>query len=103
MARNLETISLTLRPETLRALDAAAHADRRSRSAVVDLMIQRSLITGESRLRTLNEVAADGLQTYAAAHGPRERANPGEIIAESSVDGRRHRAALDEIAKGAKR
>jgi predicted transcriptional regulator len=99
MARNLETISLTLRPETLRALDAAAQNERRSRSAFVDLTLERAL-TGQGRLEALQAIAEAGLADCAT---PRERApNATEIIAASSTDGHRRLEALQKIATGGK-
>ncbi|MGB6451019.1 MAG: hypothetical protein WBE92_09730 [Steroidobacteraceae bacterium] len=57
MARTTEQVCLTLRPETVRALNAAAQTERRSRSQVVDLLLERAL-TGPERLRALEQIAA---------------------------------------------
>jgi predicted transcriptional regulator len=67
MARTTETISVTLRPETLRALDAAAQSQRRSRSQFVDLTLERALsLTGEDRQRDLQAIATEGLADASA-------------------------------------
>ena len=57
MATTTKTVSLTLRPETLKAVDAAAQNVRRSRSQFVDLTLERAL-TGAGRLDALEQVAA---------------------------------------------
>jgi uncharacterized protein (DUF1778 family) len=41
MARTTETVSLTLRPEILRAVDAAAQNERRTRSAFVGWVLEQ--------------------------------------------------------------
>lgn len=48
MPKTTETISITLRPATIRALDDAARAARRSRSQFVDLTLEHAL-TGRER------------------------------------------------------
>ena len=50
MAKTYETISLTIRPETLKAVNAAAQAQRRSRSQFVDLTLERALSGQGQRL-----------------------------------------------------
>jgi hypothetical protein len=101
MARTTETISLTLRPETLRAVDAAAQSQRRSRSQFVDLTLERAM-TGTGRLEALESIAAEGLREYSDA-ATRERApNATAILAEASVEGRARLDAMQKIAKGSK-
>ena len=78
MARTTETISLTLRPEILRAVDAAAQSERRSRSQFVDLTLERAL-TGTDRLRVLEQIAAQGLEEFAANATRDLGRNPGVV------------------------
>lgn len=99
MARSTATVSLTLRPATVAAVDAAAQAERRSRSQFIDLMLERALaITGADRLRDLEAIAATELE---AANAPRQRSvNATSVISENSADGHRRLSALETIAKG---
>jgi uncharacterized protein (DUF1778 family) len=101
MARTTETISLTLRPQTLKALDAAAQQQRRSRSQFVDLVLQGApSVTGETRLRDLQAIAAAGLAEY-ADDATRERApNATALIADASTEGQRMLDAHRAIAAG---
>jgi predicted transcriptional regulator len=89
-------------PEHLaKEIDKAAAADDRSRSAYIRRTLERA-VTGHDRLAALEEIAAEGLEDY-AANVTRERGpNPGQVIAESSTDGHRRLEALEKIAKGAK-
>jgi metal-responsive CopG/Arc/MetJ family transcriptional regulator len=43
MAKTTKDVTVSLRTQTLKALDAAARKDRRSRSAFVDLTLERAL------------------------------------------------------------
>jgi hypothetical protein len=98
MARSTTDVCLTLRPSTVQALDAAAQAARRSRSQTVDMLLSNAL-TGEDRLRALEEIAAAGLEASAAERAYRVRGpNPGQVIAESSTDGHDRLRALNRIA-----
>jgi hypothetical protein len=64
MAATTKSVSLTLRPETLKAIDAAAQNARRSRSQFVDLALERAL-TGPGCV----EARADAeMVAFAASH-----------------------------------
>jgi uncharacterized protein (DUF1778 family) len=97
MARSTETISLTLRPATVKALDAAALGARRSRSQFVDLTLEKAL-TGKGRLEALQSIADAGLREYAAEHARERGPNATEVIAASSTEGFARLRALNEIA-----
>jgi hypothetical protein len=103
MARTTENVCLTLRPEIVKAVDAARGTGReaKSRSQFVDLTLERALqITGESRLAELQALADAGLEE---SNAPRAKApNATAVIADSCVEGRRRLDALGEIAKGTK-
>jgi metal-responsive CopG/Arc/MetJ family transcriptional regulator len=48
MANTTKTISITLRPQILKAIDAAARNERRSRSQFIDLTMA-SALTGQQQ------------------------------------------------------
>jgi metal-responsive CopG/Arc/MetJ family transcriptional regulator len=50
MANTTKTISITLRPQILKAIDAAARNERRSRSQFIDLTMA-SALTGQQQQR----------------------------------------------------
>jgi predicted transcriptional regulator len=81
-------------------LDQVARDSERSRSYVVRKLLENAL-TGDDRLRALEELAAAGLEANAAERAARVRGpNPGEIIAESSTDGHARLNAMKKIAAG---
>jgi hypothetical protein len=106
MPRTTENVCLTLRPEIVRAVDAARGKgrDAKSRSQFVDLTLERALqITGESRLAELEEIAAAGREEYAEGFKRPRAPNATEVIAEASVEGHARLRALNKIAAGNRR
>jgi hypothetical protein len=95
MPRSTETISLTLRPDTLKAVDRAAQVARRSRSQFVDLTLERAL-TGPGRLEALEAVAAAAVE--AASVRSERTPNASALIANSCADGCAQLEALQKIA-----
>jgi uncharacterized protein (DUF1778 family) len=61
MSTTTAKVSLSLRPETVKAVDAAAQGQRRSRSQTVDLILEHAL-TGESRLSALEQISRRTMQ-----------------------------------------
>lgn len=97
----MKITSVSLPTELTDRIDQVARDSERSRSFVVRKLLERSL-TGKERLAALEEIAAQGLEEYAAKHAREPGQNPGEIIAESSTDGHRRLDAMQKIAKGGK-
>jgi metal-responsive CopG/Arc/MetJ family transcriptional regulator len=95
----MQITSIALPENLVERIDRAASAADRSRSWVIRNLLERA-VTGEQRLKALEEIAAAGLREYAAEHAREPGPNSGEIIAESSVEGIRRLAAFDEIAAG---
>jgi hypothetical protein len=96
----IRSISL---PEGLdQAAAAAAQRDGRKYSDWARRAIERAVgeVTGETRLADLEEIAAAGLADYEAAHAPRARSNPAEIIAAASTAGHDALRAHQQIAAG---
>jgi predicted transcriptional regulator len=92
--------SVSLPDSLTERIDSVARQSDRSRSYVVRKLLEQSL-TGEDRLRALEEIAAAGLEANAAERAARVRGpNPGEIIAESATDGHDRLRALNRIAAG---
>jgi uncharacterized protein (DUF1778 family) len=56
MAKTTATISVTLRPELIRAVDKAAAAEQRTRSKFLDITLTR-VLTGGERLADLEQIA----------------------------------------------
>ena len=98
MARTTENICLTLPGPLLKALEAAAQAQDRPRSYIVRKLLERSL-TGQDRLTALEEVAAAGLEQYAAEHAPRVPV-PNRV---TSAEGNARIAEFTQIAERNKR
>jgi hypothetical protein len=98
MARTYETISLTIRPETLRAVNAAAQSQKRSRSQFIDLTLERAM-TGTGRLEALQSIADQGLADFAAEHAREKAPNASAVIAEASQHLARRRKARERHQK----
>ena len=96
----MKPTSVALPSELTERIDQVARDSERSRSYVVRKLLENAL-TGDDRLRALEELAAAGLEANAAEREARVRGpNPGEIIAESSTDGHDRLRALHRIAAG---
>jgi predicted transcriptional regulator len=92
--------SVSLPDSLTERIDSVARQSDRSRSYVVRKLLEQSL-TGEDRLRALEEIAAAGLEANAAERAARVRGpNPGQVIAESSTDGHARLNAMKKIAAG---
>jgi metal-responsive CopG/Arc/MetJ family transcriptional regulator len=101
--KNSALVTVSLPRAVLDQVDAAAQKERRTRSNFIRTALERSL-TGADRLAALQEIAAAGLEEYAADHAPRERpANPAQIVAEASTEGQRMLDAHRAIAAGNRR
>jgi hypothetical protein len=101
MARTTENVCLTLRPEIVKAVDAARGRgrDAQSRSQFIDLTLERAM-TGAGRLEALQGIAKESLQVYADAATQERAPNATQLIAESCADGRARLDALAKIAVG---
>ena len=96
--RNSQLVTVSLPPEVLEQIDAAAQRERRTRSNFIRTALERSL-TGEGRMAALQAIADAGLAD--AANATQERApNPSQVVAESSADGHARLNALQKIAAG---
>jgi predicted transcriptional regulator len=83
-------------------IDNVARQSDRSRSYVVRKLLENAL-TGEDRLRALEEIAAAGLEASAAERASRPRApNATQVISENSIAGHNAVRAHQKIAKGAR-
>lgn len=85
--------------DLVRRIDDIARETDRSRNYIARKLLENSL-AGPDRVAALNEVAAAGLEEY-AANAKRDRPpNPGQVIAEASADGHARLNALQKIAAG---
>jgi predicted transcriptional regulator len=99
----MKPTSVALPSELTERIDQVARDSERSRSYVVRKLLENAL-TGDDRLRALEEIAAAGLEANAAERAYRVRGpNPCQVIAESATDGHARLAAMGKIAKGGKR
>jgi hypothetical protein len=101
MARTKETVSLTLRPATIRAASAEAQAQRRSLSWFIDETLEAAM-NGQGRLEALQAIADAGLAEYDQKASRKRGPNASEVIAADSIEGHRRLAALNKIAKAAR-
>jgi hypothetical protein len=60
MAKTTTDVTVSLRTQTLKALDAAAQSARRSRSQFVDLCLEKAL-AGDGRLEAMQAITHQGL------------------------------------------
>ena len=95
----MKPTSVALPSDLTDRIDQVARQSERSRSYVVRKLLENAL-TGADRLHALEEIAATGLDEYAAPHAREPAPNPGQVIADTLTDGHARLRALNKIAAG---